>query len=215
MAKIGITYDKVAAVCETLSKEGQSITARTILAQTGGSPNHVLKHWQQWRQQQADIAMAALEEELSPQIKHAILAEAARKTTQVKQHFASQIAAASRQWTEIQELLKQSELEKEKLASDLDKAHSKIIEQEKQQAVAHQRLADAEDRNKETERLYRESLLVHERVHTEKAMTEKQKEALEKRIENLEQQLKEAQAGKHQSDLEIAVLKAAVHANAR
>src|SRR5262249_6807051 len=158
------------------------------------------KHWQQWRQQQADIAMAALEEELSPQIKQAILAEAARKTTQVKQHFAHQIAAANRQWIEIQELLKQSESEKEKLASDLNKANSQIIEQEKQQAVTQQRLADAEARNKETERLYRESLLAHERAQTEKVMTEKQKESLEKRIENLEQQLKEAQVGKHHSD---------------
>jgi uncharacterized Fe-S radical SAM superfamily protein PflX len=69
---------------------------------------------------------------------------------------------------------------------------------------------DAEFRNKELEKLYRESSLAHERAQTEKVMIEKQKESIEKRLENLEIQLRECQINKHKSDLEVARLTAKI-----
>ncbi len=66
----------MAFTCQSLLKDGQTITARAIMAKTGGSPANILKFWQQWRKEQEDIALAAVDEELSPQIKQAVLADA-------------------------------------------------------------------------------------------------------------------------------------------
>lgn len=43
MAKTGITYEQVAFACQALLKDGQTITARAIMARTGGSPAYVVK----------------------------------------------------------------------------------------------------------------------------------------------------------------------------
>lgn len=206
MAKTGVTYEQVTYAYQTLLKEGQSITARGILARTGGSQNGIVKHWQRWRQEQEEIALAAVDEELSPQIKQAILAECARKTAQVKQQWTDKIAASGQQLAEMQALLNQTEMEKEKLVLELNKTQAQITEQDKRQAVTDLRLTDAKSRNKELEKSYREVLLGHERAQTEKMMIEQQKISLEKRLENLERELKEWQASKHQCDLEITKL---------
>jgi plasmid replication DNA-binding protein KfrA len=206
MAKTGVTYEQVAYTCQTLLKEGQTITARGILGRTGGSPNGVVKHWQRWRQEQEGIALAAVDEELSPQIKQAILAECARKTALVKQQWTDKVSASEQQLAEIQTLLHQAELDKEKLLSELSQIQVLKTEQDKRQAVADQRLRDAESRNKELEQLYRETSLAQERAKTEKSMIEQQKELLEKRLNNLENELKACQTSKHQCDLEIAKL---------
>jgi len=188
MAKIGITYEQVAFACQSLLKEGQTITARAILAKTGGSPTNILKHWQHWRKEQEDIALAAVDEELSPQIRQAILAESARKIAIVKQQLSGKIATAEQHLIEMQEMLYQADMEKDRLNSELQKAQQQMIEQDKRQAIADQRLLDAQSRCQELETRYRESALAHERAHTEKLMIEKQNQALEKRIDILEHQ---------------------------
>lgn len=63
-----------------------------------------------------------------------------------------------------------------------------------------------ESRNQELEKSYRGAALAHERARTEKVMIEQQKAYLEKRIENLEHQLKECQLAKHQCELKMARL---------
>lgn len=188
MAKTGVTYEQVAVACQSLLKEGRGITARAILAKTGGSPNHVVKLWQRWRQEKEDIALAAVDEELSSQVKQAILAECARKTALVKNQWADKVAATEKQLTEMGEMLLQLDLEKDRLTLELGKAQQSMMEQDKRQAVADQRLLDAQSRCQELEKLYRESALAHERAHTEKVMIEKQNQVLEKRIAYLEQQ---------------------------
>ena len=123
--------------------------------------------WQHWRKEQEDIALAAVDEELSPQIKQAILAECARKTALVKNQWADKVAATEKQLTEMGEMLLQLDLEKDRLTLELNKAQQHIIEQDKRQAIADQRLLDAQSRCQELENLYRESALAHERAHTE------------------------------------------------
>lgn len=204
MAKTGITYEQVAYACQSLMKEGQTVTTRNILAHTGGSPNGILKHLQLWRREQEEIALAAVDEELSPQIKQAILAECARKTAQVKQQWGDKIAASEQQLVEMQGWLNQAELEKNKLISELSQAQAQIVAQDKCQAITDQRLLDVESRNQELEKSYREVALAHERARTEKVMIEQQKVSLEKRVENLEHQLKESQFSKHQCELKMA-----------
>ncbi len=180
MAKIGITYEQVAFACQSLLKDGQPITARAIMAKTGGSPANILKFWQQWRKEQEDIALAAVDEELSPQIKQAVLAECARKTALVKNQLADKMLTTEKQLDEMGEMLLQMSLEKDRLTLELNKAQKHIIEQDKRQAIADQRLLDAQSRCQELEKLYHESALAGERAHTEKVMIEKQNQILEK-----------------------------------
>ena len=186
MAKTGVAYEQVALACQSLLKEGQTVTVRAVLAKAGGGAAQISKLIQQWRSEQENIALAAVDEELSHQIKQAILAESARKTTLVKQQLSGKITAMEQQLTEMGELLLKTDQEKDRLILELQKVQQQIIEQDKRLAIADQRLLDAQARSQELERLYRESALAHERAHTEKVMIQKHNEALEKRIDHLE-----------------------------
>jgi chromosome segregation ATPase len=188
MAKTGVTYEQVVLACQSLLNEGQSVTVRAVMAKAGGAVSNISKFLQTWRSQQENIALAAVDEELSPQIKQAILAESARKTTLVKQQLSGKITAMEQQLTEMGELLLKTDLEKDRLTQELQKSQQQIIEQDKRLAIADQRLLDAQARCQELEKLYRESALAHERAHTEKSMIQKHNETLEKRIERLEAQ---------------------------
>jgi len=202
MAKTGgISYDQVAQACQSLLDEKQKITVRSILSITGGSPNTVLEFYRQWRQQQDDISMADIEEDLSLQIRQAILAECARKTTSIKEVFTRKVTDAEQQLTEVKKLLANFE-------QQLEDANSKITEQGKEVAVNHQRFIDSDQRLKEMEALYRAAIMAQERTQTEKEVAEKQAADLQNRLLESTQELKALQASKHQADLEIATLKA-------
>jgi|GEM_PF-5211438 len=202
MAKTGgVSYDQVAQACQSLLDEKQKITVRSILSITGGSPNTVLEFYRQWRQQQDDISMADIEEDLSLQIRQAILAECARKTTSIKEVFTRKVTDAEQQLTEVKKLLANFE-------QQLEDANSKITEQGKEVAVNHQRFIDSDQRLKEMEALYRTAIMAQERTQTEKEVAEKQAVDLQNRLLELTQEFKALQASKHQADLEIATLKA-------
>ncbi len=156
------------------------------MPKTGGAANVVSKHLNTWRNEQESIVLAALDEELSPQIRQAILAESARKTTLVKQQLSGKITAMEQQLAEMGDMLLKADQEKDQLTTELQKVQQQTLEQDKRLAVTDQRLLDAQARCQELERLYRESALAHERAHTEKLMIQKQNEALEKRIDRLE-----------------------------
>jgi chromosome segregation ATPase len=191
MAKIGVTYEQVALTCQSLLKEGQTVTVRAVLAKVGGGAAQISKLIQQWRSEQENIAMAAVDEELSQQIKQAILAESARKTTLVKQQLSGKINAMEQQLAEMGDMLLKADQEKDQLTVELQKVQQQSLEQDKRLAVADQRLLDAQARCQELEKLYREAALAHERAHTEKLMIQKQNEALEKRIDYLENNRRE------------------------
>ena len=190
MAKTGVTYEQVALACQSLLKEGQSPTFRNEIPKTGGAASAVSKHLNTWRNEQENIVLAALDEELSPQVRQAILAESARKTTLVKQQLSGKITAMEQQLAEMGDMLLKADQEKNQLTLELQKVQQQILEQDKRLAVADQRLLDA-SRCQELERLYRESALAHERAHTEKLMIQKQNDTLEKRINYLENNWRE------------------------
>jgi hypothetical protein len=118
MAKTGVTFEQVALACQSLLKEGQSPNFRTVLAKTGGAAAKVSEHLNTWRNEQEAIVLAALDEELSPQIKQAILAESARKTTLVKQQLSGKITAMEQQLAEMGKLLLKTDLEKDQLTQE-------------------------------------------------------------------------------------------------
>ena len=152
-----------------------------------------------------NMVLAALDEELSLQIKQAILAESVRKTTLVKQQLSGKITAMEQQLAEMGELLLKTDLEKDRLILELQKVQQQIVEQDKRLAIADQRLLDAQARCLELERLYRESALAHERVHTEKGMIQKHNEALEKRIDDLENNRRKEPSHPSQSRIKTGI----------
>ncbi len=191
MAKTGVTYEQVALACQSLLKEGQSPTFRNVIPKTGGAASAISKHLNTWRNEQENIVLAALDEELSSQVRQAILAESARKTTLVKQQLSGKITAMEQQLAEMGDMLLKADQEKDQLTLELQKVQQQTLEQDKRLAIADQRLLDAQARCQELEKLYRESALAHERAHTEKVMIQKQNETLEKRIDYLENNQRE------------------------
>ncbi len=139
-----ITYPEVAEACQTLAGEGHKITLRAILARTGGSPNAVLPFWKQWRQEQEEITLAAIEEEISPPVKQAILAECARKVSAVKAHFAKKITDSEQQWHDLQALLTEAEQTRQRLHTEITQMQHQMIEQQTRQRLADQQLTDTE-----------------------------------------------------------------------
>lgn len=208
MPKNSITYSQVAEACQTLLGEGQKITLRSIVAKSGGSPNVVLQFWKQWQREQEEITLAALDEDLSPSVKQAILAECARKVSLIKTHFAKKITESDQQWQDIQALMQKADQQKQQLQSELAETQTRLLEQNARISLHEQQLAEADKRLKDMEGRYQAILIAHERSQAEKIMMEKQASDWQDHYHRREQELKALQATKHAADIELATLKA-------
>jgi hypothetical protein len=208
MPKNSVTYLQVAEACQSLPAEGQKITSRALLAKCGGSPNELAVHRKKWQAEQDDIALVAIDEELSSPVKQVILAEYARKISQVKTHFAKKIMDFEQQFQDLQAVLTDTEQHQQAIQTELTDAQNRLIEQNTKQALLEQRWADAEKHLKEMQGLYQNTLLSQERLQAEKKMADKQASDWQNRYNLLEQELKALQASKHQGDIEMATLKA-------
>ncbi len=208
MAKSSITYSQVAEACQTLLGEGQKITLRAIVSKSGGSPNSVLQFWKQWQREQEDITLAALDEDLSPSVKQAILAECARKVSLIKAHFAKKITESDQQWQDMQALVQEANQQKQQLQSELTETQTRLLEQNARISLHEQQLVEADKRLKDMEDRYQAILIAHERSQAEKIMMEKQATDWQDHYHRCEQELKTLQAAKHAVDIELATLKA-------
>ena len=208
MSKNGITYQQVAEACQALLGENQKLTLRAIVAKTGGSPNTVLQHWKQWQREQDDITMTALDEELSPSIRQAVLAECARKVSAIKVHYANKISEAEQQWRDLQALTQEIEQQKQQLESNLYEIQGQLMEQKAHLSLYDQRLAEANQRAEDREKQYQATLIAYERNQAEKGLLEKQATEWRDHYYRCEQELKAMQTSKHSADIEIAALKA-------
>ncbi len=208
MPKNSITYPQVAEACQTLLSEGQKITLRAIVAKSGGSPNAVLQFWKQWQREQEDITLAALDEDLSPSVKQAILAECARKVSLIKTHFAKKITESDQQWQDMQALAQEADQQKQQIQSELTETQTRLLEQNARASLHEQQLTEADKRLKDMEGRYQAILIAHERSQAEKIMMEKQAADWQDHYHRCEQELKALQAAKHGVDIELATLKA-------
>ena len=208
MAKTGVTYTQVATACQDLLREGQNIKLRSITAITGGSPNKVLQHWQQWQQEQGEATLKQLEEDLSSEVKQAIRAECARKMRVIKEEYNSFRTSTVQQMIDMQSQLDETLKKKEDLRLDISVAKNELQEQKKQTSVSEQRAADYAKRLKEVEKEFLQSEKGMERAITEKTMLEKQMLELQERFNRLEQQYTTAASKQHQAELELATFKA-------
>lgn len=208
MPKSSVSYTQVAEVCQALLSEDQKITLRAIVARSGGSPNTVLQLWKQWQKEQEDITLAALDEELSPSVKQAILAESGRKLAAIKIHYAKKIAESNQQWLDMQSLLQEAEEQKQQFQNELAEMQIKLVEQNARISFQEQQLIEANKCLKEMESQYQVILVAHERSLAEKIMFEKQAIDWRERYQRCEQEVKGLQEAKHAVDIEMVTFKA-------
>ncbi len=98
----------------------------------------------QWQAEQDDIALTAIDEDLSQPVKQAILAEYARKISQVKTHFVKKLTDAEQQFQDLQAALTDTEQQKQTIQAELTETQNRLIEQNIRQALYKQRLSDSE-----------------------------------------------------------------------
>jgi len=118
MARIGITFEQVAAVADALAGEGQQPSIRAVRERLGdtGSPNTIHRHLAAWREARPAAAAAA------PELPQALAAAIALEIVQ----------SASRARAEIESRLVQSQLEAAELAAAgeiSEAARDELVEQ--------------------------------------------------------------------------------------
>ncbi len=202
MAKTSATYAQVADACQELLGDGQTIKLRSIIAITGGSPNKVLQHWQQWQKEQGEATLKEIEEDLSSEIKQAIRAECARKTRLIKTEYDHFKASFDQQLKDRQGLLDGAVKENDELCLEIATLKDKLLEQKKETNLLEQQVVDYAKRLKESEKQWIQAEKSAERAITEKTMLEKQMLALQERLKEEEQKYIMAASEKHRIELE-------------
>lgn len=193
MAKIGITYEDFLKAYETLELEGQKLTLENLRIKAGGSPNTILKYWHQYRDEKTTLAMQSINEELSAQVKHAVLVECARKSQGIKEILQVKIKEGEQQLLEMQELHNRSEHEKEGLRAELEHtkndAQEKILKLEKLLSAAEQKAKDAREETIKIDGRLADLLKQSQAIQTTLHKAELRATAAEARNSELEKQL--------------------------
>jgi DNA repair exonuclease SbcCD ATPase subunit len=187
MKKSTFSYKEVAEICNALTNQDKTPSIHSVrLALGGGSPNKILGYLRQW-QKEYELS-TAVDEDLSPAFKQAILAECARKLTTVKERLQSQIDERENQLNELQELLSTAEEQTEELTATLEKtkkeADTKYLDYEKKLSAANEQV------NVRTE-------YANELVHK-----------TDKQLAELREQLRQMQEEKHKADIKAATAEA-------
>jgi len=207
MGRPGVTYEQTAVICDELLKNGQKITLRDIMARTGGSPNHISKHWHKWQTAQESIALNHLEEDFSTDFRQAIRAEFARKSQSFKAEYDALKQTSTQQLADLQAVLDNERAKKEKLRLEIGVVRSELRDEERKAAIAEQRFADCSERLNNREERLAMAEKANERAMAEKEMLVNQLTEWRERFSRLEQHYQTLQSQKHQLDIELATLK--------
>jgi hypothetical protein len=145
MARKGISYQQVAAVCENLKSAGQRLSVRAIHAHTGGSLSTVLKHYRTWQEEKSG---GQFKGEISRQLQKALLAELEQTAARARECNAARLAEAEVRAAEAQTRLAAAE----RRISDLEDQLARTEEALRQ---ARSGLAELENPQAETEAAHR------------------------------------------------------------
>ena len=101
MARIGITFEQVAAAADALAGEGQQTTIRAVRERLGstGSPNTIHKHLTAWREARPIAAAAA--PELPQALAAAIAAEIERAAAAARGEIEGRLVQAQAEAVEL------------------------------------------------------------------------------------------------------------------
>ena len=151
MAKsASMTFQSVAKLCNDMVSSGNKPSVRKLHYQLGGSFSTITEHLQQWRMQQS--LAHSMDQELSDELKQALLAEFARITAGIKEKSNVMLTEKEEHLTETRDLLVEYEgklvvLEKS-LKECKDQSQSQQLALEKKLAASEGDAHSAKHREK-------------------------------------------------------------------
>ena len=131
-------FQRMLIVCGDLIKKDEKPTVRKLIARLHSSPNYLTPLFRHWKKEQ-EIANA-VDEDLSPTVKQAILAEFAHKLAEVRKQAKEMSDDYENQLNEAQEFLQESDQRNCELQDKMDakeqEAQAKILNLEKRLSAA-------------------------------------------------------------------------------
>lgn len=186
MARLGITYEEVAAAAESITANGEHPSIQAIRNQLGtGSPNTIHKHLKRWRESRPAQLVAAI--------------ELPKALTQALHDVIHQAASSARAETQL--ALAEAQAEADELSSEgelLETERDTLLDQVKEITVEHDRqrlLLEQQDQSitKHLADIKREQEAAElARIETAKSRVEL--EQLRKMVTDLNEQLKASTA---------------------
>ena len=213
MARIGITFDQVAAAADALVGDGQQPTISAVRERLGsGSPNTIHRHLTEWRQ--ARPVAAAGVATLSPTLTAAIASDIERAAAQARAEIESQLVEVQAEAAHLSTVGEAVEAERDglieqvaALTTERDTIAGKAAQQATDLAQAQQRI-EREQQTAEAARI--ELATARLRIEAQATLEAEQTAELERRAATLEK----AQVGRIAAEQEAAVLTAKLEAAA-
>lgn len=213
MARVGITFEQVAAAADGLVGEGQQPTIQAVRERLGtGSPNTIHRHLTDWRQ--ARPAAAAAVATLSPAMTAALASEIERAAAQARGEIESRLVEVQAEAAQLSAVGEALELERDGL---IEQVGTLTTERD---TIAGRAAQQAADLAEQTQRIEREQQAAEgARVELAKAQlkVEAQADRLVEQateLEHLKATLDKAQAGRIAAEQQAAVLLAKLEAGA-
>lgn len=213
MARVGITFEQVAAAADGLVGEGQQPTIQAVRDRLGtGSPNTIHRHLTEWRQARpvAAAAVATIPQSLTA----ALAGELERAAAQARGEIETQLVEVQAEAAQLSAVGESLELERDALleqvaalTTERDTIAGKAAQQATDLAQAQQRI-EREQQTAEAARI--ELATARLRIEAQATREAEQTAELERRAVALEA----AQAKRIASEQEAAVLSAKLEAAA-
>jgi chromosome segregation ATPase len=183
-----ITYDVFYQAIQKMQAENEKISVRTVLSHIGGSFPKVAGFLKRWRQEQAH-AQAAINHELSPNVRQVIIAEIGKAVAETKAFFEKQLAEASEQIDETNEALSKQERR-------IEDYEQEIYQLNQQLATANELPAKQLEKITSLEKKLEQTIEAQHRADKQAAIAETRCNELEKQLARQEGGKPNKQAGK-------------------
>lgn len=205
MARIGITFEQVAAAADALVGAGKQATIQAVREALGntGSPNTIHKHLTTWRAARPQAVAAAVE--LPAELVNALGAEISRAAAKARGEIESALVQAQAEAAELATVGEALEQERDALAEQVG---SLTTERDQAQATAQERAAEIDRQVLVIER--EQAAAESARVEWAKAQLKiengvERAQELGAEIERLRTALETAQAGRQAAEQQAAV----------
>ncbi len=212
MARIGITFEQVAAAADGLVGEGQQPTIQAVRERLGsGSPNTVHRHLTEWRQ--ARPAAAAAVATLSPTMTAALASEIERAASQARGEIEGRLVEVQAEAAQLSAVGEALELERDAL---LEQVATLTTERDTIAGRAAQQAADLAEQAQRIEREQQAAEAARVELAKSQLKVEAQAERLVEQaseVERLKATLDTAQAGRIAAEQAAAVLNAKLEAS--
>ena len=214
MARVGVTYEQVAAAADGLLGEGLAPTIRAVRERMGssGSPNTIHRHLTTWREARPVAPAAA--PDLPPSITAGIAAEIARAAAAVRGEIESRLVQAQAEAADLAAAGEALEAERDML---IEQVAVLTQERDTQKGVVTQQASDLTDAQERLEREQQAAEGARIELATARLRIDAQAERVKDQaaeIARLSDALAEARDGRIVAEQQAAVLAARLEAAA-